>query len=91
MSVLIELVWMWGAVALWRLTAWSGIRSQTTTGPTPTTGATTSPPEPAGSWLDGMVEGDFILVSVLVGVVMVAAMLYLIRRLTPPHRPGKRR
>jgi len=93
MSVLIELVCVWGAKALWKVTSWPRLWSQTTAGTASPSGGTTATPEPppVGSWLDGTIEGNFILVSVLVGVVMVAAMLYLIRRLTPPHRPKKRR
>ena len=88
MSTIIDAVWFWSVRAL--MGTWHGVWTQTTDGVT--TGGVASETPVDGSWLEGgYVDGNYVLVSVLVGIIMVAAMVHLIRRLTPPHRPPPKR
>lgn len=49
---------------------------------TQATDTNTPPGDP--SWLRGVYEVDFVVIAALVGAVLFAASVYLIRRLLPP-------
>lgn len=70
----------WMCAMAWSVAVWAQ------SPPEPPTGAagTDAPPQAtSAAWYDGMVEGNFVVVSLLVGVVLIVGSLYLIRRVVP--------